>query len=91
MIIDTLVLMLVEGPGHMPLDEIETNIRLQKRMSGDAPYYMLGPISSDIAPGYDPITCAIGGSLRPPALPPLPPPLPPPPPPPPTYIVSTPQ
>jgi len=54
--------MLVEGPGHMPLDEIETNIRLQKRMSGDAPYYMLGPISSDVAPGYDHITAAIGSA-----------------------------
>lgn len=54
--------MLVEGPGHMPLDEVETNIRLQKRMSGDAPYYMLGPISSDIAPGYDHITAAIGSA-----------------------------
>jgi len=54
--------MLVEGPGHMPLDEIETNIRLQKRMSGGAPYYMLGPISSDVAPGYDHITAAIGAA-----------------------------
>jgi phosphomethylpyrimidine synthase len=54
--------MLVEGPGHMPLDEIETNIRLQKRMSGDAPYYMLGPISTDVAPGYDHITAAIGAA-----------------------------
>ncbi len=54
--------MLVEGPGHMPLDEIETNVKLQKRMSGDAPYYMLGPISSDIAPGYDHITAAIGSA-----------------------------
>jgi len=54
--------MLVEGPGHMPLDEIETNIRLQKRMSGDAPYYMLGPISTDIVPGYDHISAAIGSA-----------------------------
>jgi len=54
--------MLVEGPGHMPLDEIETNIRLQKRMSGDAPYYMLGPISSDVVPGYDHISAAIGSA-----------------------------
>ncbi|HEY5673992.1 MAG TPA: phosphomethylpyrimidine synthase ThiC [Malonomonas sp.] len=54
--------MLVEGPGHMPLDEIETNIKLQKRMSGDAPYYMLGPITSDVAPGYDHITAAIGSA-----------------------------
>lgn len=54
--------MLVEGPGHMPLDEVETNIRLQKRMSGEAPYYMLGPISTDVAPGYDHITAAIGAA-----------------------------
>jgi phosphomethylpyrimidine synthase len=54
--------MLVEGPGHMPLDEIETNVRLQKRMSNDAPYYMLGPISSDVVPGYDHISAAIGSA-----------------------------
>ncbi len=54
--------MLVEGPGHMPLDEIETNIRLQKRMSNEAPYYMLGPISSDSVPGYDHISAAIGSA-----------------------------
>lgn len=54
--------MLVEGPGHMPLDEIETNIRLQKRMSNDAPYYMLGPISTDVVPGYDHISAAIGAA-----------------------------
>ncbi len=54
--------MLVEGPGHVPLDEVEANIRLQKRMSGEAPYYMLGPISTDVAPGYDHITAAIGAA-----------------------------
>lgn len=54
--------MLVEGPGHVPLDEIESNIKLQKRMSGDAPYYMLGPIPTDIAPGFDHITSAIGAA-----------------------------
>jgi len=54
--------MLVEGPGHMPLDEIETNIRLQKRMSNDAPYYMLGPISTDVVPGFDHISAAIGSA-----------------------------
>ncbi|MFZ3209142.1 MAG: phosphomethylpyrimidine synthase ThiC, partial [Geobacteraceae bacterium] len=48
--------MLVEGPGHVPLDEIEGNIQLQKRMSGGAPYYMLGPIATDVAPGFDHIT-----------------------------------
>jgi len=54
--------MLVEGPGHVPLDEIEGNIQLQKRMSGGAPYYMLGPITCDVAPGYDHITAAIGSA-----------------------------
>ena len=54
--------MLVEGPGHVPLDEIAGNIQLQKRMSGGAPYYMLGPIATDIAPGFDHITAAIGAA-----------------------------
>ncbi len=54
--------MMVEGPGHVPLDEIEGNIRLQKRMSGDAPYYMLGPIATDVAPGFDHISAAIGAA-----------------------------
>src|SRR5919108_3900798 len=54
--------MLVEGPGHVPLDEIAGNIQLQKRMSGGAPYYMLGPISTDVAPGFDHITAAIGAA-----------------------------
>ena len=54
--------MLVEGPGHVPLDEVEGNIKLQKRMSGDAPYYMLGPIPTDVAPGFDHITSAIGAA-----------------------------
>ncbi|AMV73409.1 phosphomethylpyrimidine synthase ThiC [Desulfuromonas carbonis] len=54
--------MLVEGPGHVPLDEVKGNIQLQKRMSGGAPYYMLGPIATDVAPGYDHITAAIGAA-----------------------------
>jgi phosphomethylpyrimidine synthase len=54
--------MMVEGPGHVPLDEIAGNIQLQKRMSGGAPYYMLGPIATDVAPGFDHITAAIGGA-----------------------------
>ena len=54
--------MMVEGPGHVPLDEIEANIILQKRMSGNAPYYMLGPIPSDVTAGYDHITAAIGAA-----------------------------
>jgi phosphomethylpyrimidine synthase len=54
--------MLVEGPGHVPLDEVPGNIQLQKRMSGGAPYYMLGPIATDVAPGFDHITAAIGAA-----------------------------
>jgi len=53
---------MVEGPGHVPLDEIEANIILQKKMSGDAPYYMLGPLPTDIGAGFDHITAAIGAS-----------------------------
>jgi phosphomethylpyrimidine synthase len=53
---------MVEGPGHVPLDEIEANIRLQKRMSGHAPYYMLGPLPTDVAAGYDHVAAAIGAA-----------------------------
>lgn len=55
--------MMVEGPGHIPIDEIEANIIIQKRMSNEAPFYVLGPITTDVAPGYDHITSAIGASL----------------------------
>ncbi len=54
---------MVEGPGHIPINEIEANIILEKKMSGEAPFYMLGPITTDIAPGYDHITAAIGAAL----------------------------
>ncbi len=54
--------MMVEGPGHVPLDEIEGNIMLEKRMSGNAPYYVLGPLPADIGAGYDHITAAIGAA-----------------------------
>ncbi len=54
--------MMVEGPGHVPLDEIEANIILEKRMSGGAPYYMLGPLPTDVTPGWDHITAAIGAA-----------------------------
>ncbi len=54
---------MVEGPGHIPIDEIEANVLLEKRMSGESPFYMLGPITTDIAPGYDHITSAIGAAL----------------------------
>jgi len=54
--------MMVEGPGHVPLDEIAGNIMLEKRMSGGAPYYVLGPLPADSGAGYDHITAAIGAS-----------------------------
>ena len=54
---------IVEGPGHVPLDEIETNVKIMKAMSGGKPFYMLGPLVSDIAPGYDHIVTAIGASI----------------------------
>lgn len=54
--------MMVEGPGHVPLDEIEANIILEKRMSGGAPYYVLGPLPADRGAGYDHITAAIGAA-----------------------------
>ncbi|MCU0588746.1 MAG: phosphomethylpyrimidine synthase ThiC [Syntrophobacteraceae bacterium] len=54
--------MMVEGPGHVPVDEIEANIILQKRMSHDAPYYMLGPIPTDVAAGLDHVAAAIGAA-----------------------------
>jgi len=55
--------MMVEGPGHVPLNEIEANILIEKRMSGNAPYYMLGPLPTDIGAGYDHITQAIGAAI----------------------------
>jgi len=54
--------MMVEGPGHVPLDEIEANVILQKRMSNETPYYMLGPLATDVTPGYDHISAAIGAA-----------------------------
>ncbi len=54
--------MMVEGPGHVPLDEIEGNIMLEKRMSGNAPYYVLGPIPMDSGAGYDHVVAAIGAA-----------------------------
>ena len=59
---DAGVQVMVEGPGHLPIDQIETNIRLQKSICDDAPFYVLGPIVTDVAPGYDHITSAIGGA-----------------------------
>ncbi|MHA1652107.1 MAG: phosphomethylpyrimidine synthase ThiC [Candidatus Helarchaeota archaeon] len=57
------VQVMVEGPGHLPLDHIQSNMRLQKALCDNAPFYVLGPIITEIAPGYDHITCAIGGTL----------------------------
>lgn len=53
---------MVEGPGHVPLDEIEANVILEKRMSGGAPYYVLGPLPADRGAGYDHVASAIGAS-----------------------------
>ncbi len=60
---DAGVQVMVEGPGHVPLDQIEANIKLQKRLCKGAPFYVLGPLVTDVAPGYDHITAAIGGAL----------------------------
>ena len=53
---------IVEGPGHIPINEIETNINIQKKMCNNAPFYMLGPIVTDIAPAYDHIVSSIGAA-----------------------------
>jgi phosphomethylpyrimidine synthase len=57
------VQVMIEGPGHIPLNEIETNILLEKKLCHGAPFYILGPVVTDIAPGYDEITSAIGGAI----------------------------
>lgn len=54
---------MVEGPGHMPIDQIEANIILQKKLCKGAPFYVLGPLVTDTAPGYDHISGAIGGAI----------------------------
>jgi phosphomethylpyrimidine synthase len=54
---------IVEGPGHIPVDEIEANVKVMKRVTNERPFYMLGPLVTDIAPGYDHIVAAIGASL----------------------------
>jgi len=54
---------MVEGPGHVPLDQIETNIKIMKNLCRNAPFYVLGPLVTDVAAGYDHITSAIGGAL----------------------------
>lgn len=60
---DAGVQVMVEGPGHLPIDQIEMNIKMQKSICDDAPFYVLGPIVTDIAAGYDHITSAIGGAI----------------------------
>lgn len=60
---DAGVQVMVEGPGHMALDEIAANMKMEKRLCHNAPFYVLGPLVTDIAPGYDHITAAIGGAV----------------------------
>ncbi len=57
------VQVMVEGPGHMPMDQIEANMKIQQTICQGAPFYVLGPLVTDIAPGYDHITSAIGGAI----------------------------
>ena len=57
------VQVMVEGPGHLPLNQIKTNVRLQKAICKGAPFYVLGPLVTDVAAGYDHITGAIGGAI----------------------------
>jgi len=57
------VQVMVEGPGHLPLQQIEMNIRLQKEVCAGAPFYVLGPVVTDVAPGYDHLTAAIGSAV----------------------------
>ncbi len=57
------VQVMIEGPGHIPLDQIEANVTLQKSLCNGAPFYVLGPLPTDIAPGYDHLVSAIGGAI----------------------------
>ena len=57
------VQVMIEGPGHMPLDQIEANMKIQQTLCHGAPFYVLGPLVTDVAPGYDHITSAIGGAI----------------------------
>lgn len=57
------VQVIVEGPGHMPIDQIAANMKIQETICNGAPFYVLGPLVTDIAPGYDHITAAIGGAV----------------------------
>lgn len=60
---DAGVQVMIEGPGHIPLDQIEANVKLQKQLTDGAPFYVLGPLVTDVAPGFDHITGAIGGAI----------------------------
>ncbi len=60
---DKYVQVIIEGPGHIPINEIKSNVELEKKLCHNAPFYVLGPIVTDIAPGYDHITGAIGGAI----------------------------
>jgi len=60
---DAGVQVMIEGPGHVPFDQIESNMKRQKQVCGGAPFYVLGPLVTDIAPGYDHITGAIGATM----------------------------
>ena len=57
------VQVIIEGPGHVPLDQIQSNVLLEKKLCHGAPFYVLGPLVTDVAPGYDHITGAIGGAM----------------------------
>ena len=57
------VQVMIEGPGHVPMDQIESNMKVQQTLCKGAPFYVLGPLVTDIAPGYDHITAAIGGAI----------------------------
>ncbi|RJP77356.1 MAG: phosphomethylpyrimidine synthase ThiC [Candidatus Zixiibacteriota bacterium] len=54
---------MIEGPGHVPLDQVQANIQMEKTICDGAPFYVLGPLTTDVAPGYDHITSAIGGAI----------------------------
>ncbi|MCK4352092.1 phosphomethylpyrimidine synthase ThiC [candidate division WOR-3 bacterium] len=57
------VQVMIEGPGHIPVNEVSANVILEKKLCHNAPFYVLGPVVTDIAPGYDEITSAIGGAI----------------------------
>jgi phosphomethylpyrimidine synthase len=61
--VDRGVQVMIEGPGHVPIDQIEANVKLEKKICKGSPFYILGPLPTDITPGYDHITSAIGGTI----------------------------